>query len=111
MNLLDALKTIESHIRPGVTIECWMLSNGQMMRKVSFNDGDSFAASNAEWEAAIKAVGALSQMPTTVEDFGDKYPQAFVNLEECPPMLVATVHLRQAMQIGKQPESVEGGHP
>ena len=78
MNLIDALKTIESHIRPGVTIECWMLSNGQMMRKVSFNDGDSFAASNAEWEVAIKAVGALSQMPTTVEDFGDKYPQAFV---------------------------------
>jgi hypothetical protein len=78
MNLLEALKTIEAHIRPGVTIECWMLSNGQMMRKVSFNDGDSFAATNAEWEAAIKAVAALSQMPTTVEDFGDKYPQAFV---------------------------------
>jgi len=78
MNLLDALKTIEAHIRPGVTIECWMLSNGQMMRKVSFNDGDSFAATNAEWEVAIKAVAALSQMATTVEDFGDKYPQAFV---------------------------------
>jgi hypothetical protein len=83
MNLLDALKTIEAHIRPGVPIECWMLSNGQMMRKVSFNDGDSFAATNTEWEDAILATATLAQLPTTVEDFGDKYPQAFVKTG-CP---------------------------
>lgn len=77
MNLLEALKTIESHIRPGVTIECWMLRNGQMMRKVSFNDGDSFAATNDEWESAILAVADLSKLATTVEDFGDRYPKAF----------------------------------
>lgn len=74
MNLIDALKTIEDHLRPGMTIECWMLDNGHMMRKVSFNDGDAFAATNGEWEAAIKANMVLSQMPTTVEDFTDRYP-------------------------------------
>ena len=48
MNLIDALKTIEAHMRQGMTIECWMLSNGAMMRKVEFNDGESFAANNAK---------------------------------------------------------------
>ena len=41
MNLIDALKTIEAHMRQGMTIECWMLSNGALMRKVAFNDGES----------------------------------------------------------------------
>lgn len=77
MNLLGALKTIESHIFPGMTVECWVLTNGKMMRKVSFNDSDFFAATNAELEVAIKAVAALSQMPTTVEDFCDKHQQPF----------------------------------
>lgn len=76
MNLLDALKTIEAHLRPGMTIECWMLDNGHMMRKVSFNDGDAFAATNAEWEAAINANAVLSQLPTTLEDYTDKYPHS-----------------------------------
>ena len=82
-----------------------------MMRKVSFSDGDSFAASNAEWGSRDQNGWRTSQMPATVEDFGDKYPQAFVNLGRVPTNALATVHLRQAMQIGKQPESVEGGHP
>jgi len=75
MNLIDALKTIEAHMRQGMTIECWMLSNGAMMRKVEFNDGESFAANNAEFADAINAVAVLATMPTTVDDFTDKHPE------------------------------------
>lgn len=76
MNLIDALKTIEDNLRPGMGVECWMLDNGHMMRKVSFNGGDAFAATNGEWEAAIKANMVLSQLATTVDEFTDRYPHS-----------------------------------
>ncbi len=58
----------------GATI---MLSNGAMMRKVSFNDGDSFAANNAEWEDAIKATAVLATMPVDHDEFVEKHPEWF----------------------------------
>lgn len=63
---------------PGMTIECWMLSNGQMMRKVEFNDGQSFASTNSEWAEAIKATEVLARLPTSVDEFQSKHPNAFV---------------------------------
>ena len=38
MNLIDALKTIEAHMRQGMTIECWMLSNAQAQGSLLSHD-------------------------------------------------------------------------
>lgn len=69
MNLLDALSAIEEHLRPGMTVDCWMLESGEMIRRVIFNDGESYARTNTEWEAAIKATAILAGLPTTQEDY------------------------------------------
>jgi hypothetical protein len=75
MNIIDALKAIESELRPGITVECWMLSNGKMMRCVEVNEYRVFAKNNDEWAAAIEAWKVLADMPQTCEEFTDKYPE------------------------------------
>lgn len=72
MNLLDALRTIEDHIRPGMTVECWMLGNGQMMRRVMFNDGETYASNVVEFETAILAIKSIAHMPVSIDEHMNK---------------------------------------
>lgn len=75
MNLDDALKTLEDNLRPGMSVECWMLSNGHMMRRVRFNDGETYASNTDEWETAIVATASIAGMPVSIEDYEKAHPE------------------------------------
>ena len=69
MNLDDAIRCIEQHIRPGMTIEMWQTTNCMMVRRVVFNDGETYADNSDNFALAIKAIEFISEFPTTLDDF------------------------------------------
>ena len=69
MNLDDAIRCIEQHIRPGMTVEIWQTTNCVMIRRVVFNDGETYAENSDKFASAIEAVELISELPTTLDDF------------------------------------------
>ena len=69
MNLDDAIRCIELHIRPGMTIEMWQTTNCVMIMRVVFNEGETYVGNADNFASAIKAVGLISEFPTTLDDF------------------------------------------
>ena len=68
LHLLDALVTIEDCLLPGMTVDCWRVSNsGAMVRRVMLNsDGheiETFARTPREWLNAVEAVRVLAELP------------------------------------------------
>ena len=60
MELIDALKTIEVYLRPGISIELWMMSTGQIIHKLGNNESDSFFSKIEEFDEAIKRLDATT---------------------------------------------------
>ena len=69
MNLDDALRCLEEHIRPGMTIEVWQTTNCKMVRRVIFNDGETYAETSEKFAKAIESVEVIAEMPTTLDEF------------------------------------------
>ena len=72
MNLDDALACIEQYIRPGMTVEVWQAHNLKLVRRVIFNDGETYAGTPQQFAAAILAVSAIAEMPTTMDEFSER---------------------------------------
>ena len=71
MNIDDALRCIEQYIRPGMTIEIWQTTNCFIVRRVVFNDGETYADTPEKFAMAIEAVKVIAELPTTLEDFSE----------------------------------------
>lgn len=69
MNLDDAIRCVEQHIRPGMTVEMWQTTNCLMVRRVVFNDGETYADNSDKFASAIEAVELISELPATLDDF------------------------------------------
>ena len=72
MELIDALKTIEAHLKPGISIELWMMSTGQTIYRLGGEDDFSFFNTGEELVAAIEEATSLA----TFEDLSGIAPNA-----------------------------------
>ena len=71
MNIDDALRCIEQHIRPGMTVEIWQTTNCKMVRRVVFNDCETYADTPEKFALAIEAVEVIAELPTTLDGFSE----------------------------------------
>lgn len=70
MNLDDALKCLAESFQPGMTVECWMLGNGQLMRRVRLDDSETefYCANDEQLSMAINAVAQLLTLAGSMDD-------------------------------------------
>lgn len=78
MNLDDALKCLAESFQPGMTVECWMLGNGQLMRRVRLDDSDTefYCANDEQLSMAINAVAQLLTLAGSMDEWTRRFPNS-----------------------------------